>query len=75
MSEYFEAISTEILEISVHRESDGVLVIFTPHGSDIRCEVPLPGATQREIAYAGGTLLSVMEPDKEDIRIILFPVT
>ncbi|PKL60232.1 MAG: hypothetical protein CVV33_03740 [Methanomicrobiales archaeon HGW-Methanomicrobiales-4] len=72
ISEYFEEISVEIVDIYIKTESDGIWVILTPEGSDLRYEVPIPGATQREVTYVGGRLMSVMEPGKEDIRIV-FP--
>ncbi|MFH0968504.1 MAG: hypothetical protein V1862_12545, partial [Methanobacteriota archaeon] len=75
ISEYFEGISADTVEVLVNVESDGVLIIFTPEGSDIRYEIPLSGSTQREVAYAGGRLMSVMELGKEDIRIMFSPAT
>jgi hypothetical protein len=74
MTGFFESISAQTIEISMAYESDRILVIFTPNGDNIRYGRLVPGATLREAAYAGGKIISVMEPGKEDIRVA-FPVT
>ncbi len=68
--EYGERIHAESVEISVSSNENGVEMILTPAGTVLASELPLPGSTIREIAYAGGEVRSVMEPGKEDIRIV-----
>lgn len=72
LSEFFEGVSAERVEIHLICDPDSIRIIFTPEGPDIRYEVPIPGATQREVAYAGGRLMNVMVPGKEDV-CIMFP--
>nr|WP_319538337.1 MBL fold metallo-hydrolase [uncultured Methanospirillum sp.] len=67
--EHGERINAESLEISVSSDENGVEMILTPAGTTLASELPLPGSTIREIAYAGGEVRSMMEPGKEDIRI------
>jgi glyoxylase-like metal-dependent hydrolase (beta-lactamase superfamily II) len=73
LCEYFEEISARSVEVSFIMEPETIQIYFTPQGDAIRYEIRIPGATLREAAYAGGRVLSVMEPGKEDIRIS-FPV-
>lgn len=67
--EYLEYINAKSLDISLVSDEKMIQMILTPAGPDLASELPLPGSTIREIAYAGGVVKSVMEPGKEDIRI------
>ena len=69
LSEYFESISVQAVDISIIIDSDIARIIFTPRGDAIRYERQAPGAMLREAGYAGGKVISVMEPGKEDIRV------
>lgn len=73
LCEYFETIQVQNLDILFTVESDSLHIRFTPQGNAIRYDLSMPGATLREAEYAGGKVISVMEPGKEDIRV-LFPV-
>jgi len=68
--EHGERIHAQTFDIGLTRDEGGVKMIITPKGQALIYELPLPGATIREIAYAGGKVQSVMEEGKEDIRII-----
>ncbi|MDD1728632.1 MAG: MBL fold metallo-hydrolase [Methanospirillum sp.] len=68
--EYLVKADTTALQISLTRDQTGMLMILTPKGAAVRYELPFPGSTLREIEYAGGEVQSVMEPEKEDIRIL-----
>jgi glyoxylase-like metal-dependent hydrolase (beta-lactamase superfamily II) len=69
LSDYFEGISADKLTLKGLDLGEEVVIIFSPDGTSIMYDIPVPGATQREIRYAGGKVVSVMQPDQEDIRI------
>lgn len=62
------------MEIIIAPDFENVQITFIPHGQNIDYTIPIPGATLREITYAGGEMISVMHSGKEDIRIRL-PIT
>lgn len=69
--EYFMKIKAEAIEIKPDPGPNELTLILTPKGSALICEIPLPGATIREIAYAGGKLVRAMEPGTDDISVTL----
>lgn len=71
ITEYCEKISAQTVLISMAVDNDELIITFIPKGTTINYTIPAPGATLREVAYAGGQLISVMQPGKEDIRIRL----
>jgi len=71
LSDFFEGISAEQVLISIRDMGESLAIQITPEGGTIIGDRQIPGATQREIQYAGGRLVSLMQPGQEDIRFTL----